>query len=338
MPTPGAGPNDASTSDAVAVPDRGAGPGPDVSRASEPAPRSIPLKFAWFPTDATLSVKIDHDSIRDGEVTHGSVYRFFKEHVHATHSGWAVSYEPGQVEYDVANWPSEGSELHNLAWSFGRTLPLPGFETGTTGDFKHAINPGRVSSDQYAAVRALILGHTQPAKGASRLQGSVARATQMLFAREAVEQNAAEAYDFQTGVWIGAKLEQGVWYNMSAPLTLSGARQLVLPHDIEFAYTRHLPCPGTAPSRTCVEIVVHATPQADAIDSLLGVVNQYLTGRPGAQARFWSTTYMRIVTDPETLTPYVFDERRYWHISDNGTEPDKLENQAERLVSTFTYP
>lgn len=51
-----------------------------------------------------------------------------------------------------------------------------------------------------------------------------------------------EDYDFQTGVWIGATLEQGVWYNMSVPLTLPGARQLVLPHDVEFAYTRDVPC------------------------------------------------------------------------------------------------
>jgi hypothetical protein len=315
-----------------AGPDGRTGPGPDSS------PRTTGLKFAWLPTEATLIVKIDHDSVHDANTTHGSVFRLFKKHVNAAHGGWVISYDAGQVKYDVAAWPSEEHELDNLAWAFGRTLPLPGFEIGAKGDFKHAVNPGGVSSDQYAAVRALILGHAQPAKGASRLQGWVARATQMLFGRDAVEQNAAEAYDFQTGVWIGAKLEQGVWYTMSAPLTLSGARQLVLPHDIEFAYTRDLPCPGATPARSCVEMVVHATPQPDSIAALMGVVNQHLAGYPMVQARFWSTTYMRIVTDPDTLTPYVYDERRYWHLSNGLRESDKRANQSERLVSTLTYP
>jgi hypothetical protein len=300
--------------------------------------RTTTLKFAWLASDATLGIEIDHASIRDRTVTRGSVYRLFKQHVHASHDGWVVSYEPGQIDYDVATWPSESSELNNLAWSFGRTLPLPGFEVGAQGDFKHVVNPGSVSSDQYAAVRALILGHTQPAAGASRLQGWVAHATQLLFGPAAVEQNTAEAYDFRTGVWIGAKLEQGVWYNMSAPLTVSGARQLVLPHDIEFAYTRDLPCSAAPTARSCVEIVVHATPQADAIAQLLSVVRQRLGGHPAAQPRFWSTIYMRIVTDPVTLTPYVYDERRFWHIGGDNPGKDKPENQAERLVSTFTYP
>jgi hypothetical protein len=300
--------------------------------------RTTALNFAWVASDATLGVEIDHTSISDGNVTRGSVYRLFKQHVHASHDGWVVSYEPGQIDYDVATWPSESRELNNLAWSFGRTLPLPGFEVGAKGDFKHVVNPGSVSSDQFAAVRALILGHTQPAAGASRLQGWVAHATQLLFGPAAVEQNAAEAYDFKTGVWIGAKLEQGVWYNMSAPLTLSGARQLVLPHDIEFAYTRDLPCSATSTGHSCVEIVVHATPQADAITQLLNVVRQDLGGRRVTQPRFWSTIYMRIVTDPLTLTPYVYDERRFWHIGGDDPGKDKAENRAERLVSTFTYP
>jgi tetratricopeptide (TPR) repeat protein len=300
--------------------------------------RTTTLKFAWLASDATLGIEIDHASISDGNVIRGSVYRLFKQHVHATHGGWVVSYEPGQIDYDVATWPSESRELNNLAWSFGRTLPLPGFEVGAQGDFKHVVNPGSVSSDQYAAVRALILGHTQTAAGASRLQGWVADATQLLFRPAAVEQNTAEAYDFRTGVWIGAKLEQGVWYNMSAPLTLSGARQLVLPHDIEFAYTRDLPCSATPTARSCVEIVVHATPQPDAIAQLLSVVRQRLGGHPAAQPRFWSTIYMRIVTDPVTLTPYVYDERRFWHIGGDNPGQGKPENRAERLVSTFTYP
>jgi hypothetical protein len=198
-----------------------------------------------------------------------------------------------------------------------------------------------VASDQSAGVRDLILGHTQPAPVNSRLPASVVAALKLDFGRAAVEQNAAEDYDFQTGVWIGATLEQGVWYKMSVPLTLPGARQLLLPHRVEFAYTRNLPCTPASTSPTCVEMVVHATPEAASVAYLLNFVDRELGRNPLIKTHFWATTYMRIVTDPNTLTTYLYDERRYWHasgvnlgVNDFGN-PD---NHSERLVSTFTYP
>jgi hypothetical protein len=303
--------------------------------------RAVALKFAWTANDATLGIEIDHASVVDGKVVNGRAYRLFKQHVHAARDGWVVSYEPGQIAYDVAAWPLEPGEARDLAYSFGRALPLPGFEINAKGDFKHVINLGGVATDQSAAVRDLILGHTtQPEAGTSRLSASVVAATKVGFGRTAVEQNAAEDYDFQTGVWIGATLEQGVWYNMSVPLTLPGARQLLVPHDVEFAYTRNVPCTSTSTSPACAEIVVHATPQAAFLAALVQFVDRELGGHPKMPTHFWATTYMRIVTDPNTLTTYLYDARRYWHATGGlGEEnPNKPYNHSERLVSTFTYP
>ena len=47
---------------------------------------------------------------------------------------------------------------------------------------------------------------------------------------------------------------------------------------------------------------------------------------------------MRIVTDPNTLTTYAYEVRRYWHASGGALESAQPENHFERLVSTFTYP
>jgi len=44
------------------------------------------------------------------------------------------------------------------------------------------------------------------------------------------------------------------------------------------------------------------------------------------------------VTDPNTLTTYVYDVRRYWHASGGALESDKPENHFEKLVATFTSP
>jgi hypothetical protein len=298
--------------------------------------RTTTLKFGWLASDANLGIEIDHATVSDGDVKHGRAYRLFKQHVHAGHDGWVVSYEPGQVEYDVA-WPSESFELSDLAYSFGRALPIPGFEINSKGDFKRVIDLYGVSSDESAAVRALILGHTQPEGGKPRLRSQDVRATRAQFAPGAVEQNTAEDYDFQTGVWIGATLEQGVWYNMSVPLTLPGARQVMISSEVEFAYTRDVPCTADSPSRSCVEIVVHATPAAEDLATLLGYFNRELGGHPAVKAHFWCTTYIRIVTDPNTLTPYVYEERRYWHVSGSKMGTDESHNKADKIVSTFTY-
>jgi hypothetical protein len=314
---------------------------PTAAPAASPpdAPsRSVALKFAWSANDATLGVAIDHAWTVDDTIIHGRAYHLFRQRVHAGHDGWFVSYEPEKLVYDVATWPSEMRDVHDLAYTFGRALPLPGFEVSPNGDFKRVVNLDNVASDQTAAVRAMILGHMQTEGGKTRLPGWVVRSTRTLFAPEVVEQTAAEDYDFETGVWIGAKLEQGVWYNMSVPLTLPGARQLLIPHDVEFAYTRDVPCTAIATDRSCVEIVVHATPQTESLTALMQYVDRALPGHRKVRFHYWFTTYMRIVTDPNTLTTYVYDARRYWHASGDTLDTDKPDNHSERLVSTFTYP
>jgi hypothetical protein len=83
-----------------------------------------------------------------------------------------------------------------------------------------------------------------------------------------------------------------------------------------------------------------STPRA-AAGSLVAYVDRELGGHPQIKTHFWATTYMRIVTDPNTLTTYLYDERRYWHASGGNPgadNPNKPDNHSERLVSTFTYP
>jgi hypothetical protein len=312
-------------------------PAPNSSLQDFPS-RATTLKFAWHAAEATVGIEIDHTSVPDGKLAHGRAYRLFKQHLQAAHDGWVVSYEPGQIVYDVAAWPSETHDLHRLAISFSRALQLPGIEVSTKGDFKRVVNPGGISSNQSTAVQALILDHASFGEGASHLPTWLVYETKIEFGPYVVEQNAAEDYSFQTGAWIGATLEQGVWYNMVAPLALPGARQLELLNDVEFAYTRDVPCTATSTDRSCVEIVVHATPQRGAVTALLNYANRAFAGRHSVTAHLWSTTYMRIVTDPNTLTTYVYDVRSYWHLTDEIPSVNNADNHSERLVATFTYP
>jgi hypothetical protein len=303
--------------------------------------RAVTLKFAWVAHEATLGIQVDQAVVVDNSVIHGSASRFFKQRVYSSGSGgWVVSCEPGQIAYDLPAWPSEPREVHDLAYTFGSALASPGFQVNAQGDFKRALDLGRVTSNQTAAMRDLILGHTQSDAGAAHLQASVVRVTKPVFGPDEVEEHAEEDYDFETGVWIGATLEQGVWYNMSGQLILPGTRDLLFLNDVEFAYTRDVPCTpdSTSQSRSCVEIVVHATPQEKLRADLVRYLNRRLTFSHKPRGQYWSTTYMRIVLDPNTLMTYVFDVRRYWHGSGDILYSEKSESHFERLVSTFTYP
>jgi len=159
---------------------------------------------------------------------------------------------------------------------------------------------------------------------------------QIAFHPSTIEADAAESYNLRVGMWSGATLEQGVWYELAAPLTLPGARQLLAPNDIEFAYTRDVPCVEGTTQHACVEIVVHASPQVDAIREILDKLDSDRVSPLSSHVHYWATTLVRIVMDPATLSTRVYDVRRYWHVSDSKAVHERLENRSERIVTTFT--
>jgi len=121
----------------------------------------------------------------------------------------------------------------------------------------------------------------------------------------------AEAYGIETGTWIGASLDQGVWYDMSMPLSLPLAPGLFLTHQIEFAFTRQVPCMADSTDEACVEIVLRATPDPAELKRLLLHVAQRAGVGHKETFQVSAATYLRLVTDPMTLQSYDRDIRRY---------------------------
>jgi len=122
----------------------------------------------------------------------------------------------------------------------------------------------------------------------------------------------AEAYGIETGTWIGASLDQGVWYDMSMPLSLPLAPGLFLTHQIEFAFTRQVPCMADSTDEACVEIVLRATPDPAELKRLLLHVAQRAGVGHKETFQVSAATYLRLVTDPMTLqsTTVIFGAMR----------------------------
>lgn len=300
--------------------------------------RKTTLKFGWSVGNTRVRLDESYAQVVDGRPARYQGSRSFKRTYREGLSEWVVSDEPGTVDFNFTDWPDKPVALHELVLSFERSLQqVPDFQVNKRGDFQWALGAQSLAWKLSTATRALFVHYDLSEPASSRVPESVARAVALAFAPQVIELRAAEDYNFETGAWIGATLEQGVWYKMSAPLALPGLVQVVLPHNVEFAYTHQVPCTADSTDRSCVEIVIRATPREDALQGFNESWTATLKLSHGRTAQYWSATYMRIVTDPNTLMTYIRDVRRYWHICDGGNGPDDVADESERLVSTSTY-
>lgn len=135
-------------------------------------------------------------------------------------------------------------------------------------------------------------------------------------------------------MWIGAPLEQGVWYEISAPLSLPGMSLFVVPERIEFAFTRLVRCTPGAAAGSCVELVIHATPDEQALDNLLADIGDSFQG--GLSVDYAASTDARIVLDPATLLPYAREEQIYWYAAFGKDAGDTI-LESEHVPSTTRY-
>ncbi len=128
-------------------------------------------------------------------------------------------------------------------------------------------------------------------------------------------------------MWIGARLEQGVWYALSAPLTLPGMPVWSGTISLAFSFTHAVPCTAASADPRCVELVVKTN--EPIFDSQVA---------PGWPFRYSASRVMRIVVDPQNLLPYSRDVHSYWYMeTEKGGARDSL-LESERLLETTTYP
>lgn len=297
--------------------------------------RRATFKFGWHPTDARIALDRRRVVLSEGEIAYSRAAAAFEGHITAGQGGgWTVSYAHRLAAYEPGVWPiKQSTKLPQLAFSPAPLAALD-FKVSATGGFDGVTDSKSFAARLSARTAALIRAGSPPGH-----DGLAATKDALETAAEAVspgilEAETAENYQLQTAMWIGATLEQGVWYEMSAPLLLPGTPLFVVPQRIEFAFTRMVPCTAGAAEKRCVEIVIHATPDQTTVNNLLADMG-------GASPEYRYMDYAasidaRIVVDPMTLFPYAREERIYWYVSVSRRADDKI-LQSEHLVSTTQY-
>jgi tetratricopeptide (TPR) repeat protein len=300
--------------------------------------RSVALKFGWTPCDAEAEIQLDFSRATADKVNRASGSASVKVHIRTGHRPWLKSYEPFTAVNDADVRPDGAADLSLLAVLFTRVLRQhPDIIVSYKGDFLEIVDSHKAARQLSAATRALIRDRAPAGEIAARLSTHAGYGIDVAFAPDTIEAKAAEDYSLATGAWIGATLDQGVWYKMSAALIMPGIENILLPNDVEFAYTRNVPCTADSAAPSCVEIVLHATPQQESLDRLLEQMTHGLQLPGGRALHYWSTSYLRIVTDPNTLMTYASDARRYWYLSAGGADPNGAITASESIVSKFKY-
>jgi hypothetical protein len=295
--------------------------------------RKAILTFGWHPNDAQVSVESHRECLQDGRIVPSNAAARFERHVAPGENGaWSVSYSSRLSRYEPGVWPTkQGSQAPAMVFA-PALLPGAGFKVSATGEFESVTDSESFAAQLATSTEKLIRAAAPAGEQASRLTNQAVETTTSMFTPGMLEAAAAENYQLETAMWIGATLDQGVWYQIDAPLSVAGMPRVVVQNRIEFAFTRKVPCTEHSTQPTCVEIVIRATPDQDALERVMAD----FVG-PDSESRladYVSSSQTRLVTDPATLLTYAREQRVYWYAS-LGRGRSIL--QSEHLVSHTTY-
>lgn len=295
--------------------------------------RKAVLTFGWRAIDAQVSMESHRECLQDGQRVPSDAAATFERHVEPGEAGgWSVSYSSRLSRYEPGVWPAtRGSQAPVMVFP-PALLAAAGFKVSAAGEFENVTDSESFAAQLATDTEKLIRAAAPAGDRANKLTSEAVATTTSFFTPGMLEAATAENYQLETAMWIGATLDQGVWYQIDAPLSVAGMPRVVVQNRIEFAFTRKVPCTAQATEKTCVEIVIRATPDKDALDRVMAD----FIGPDSASriADYASSSQVRIVTDPATLLPYAREQRVYWYVS-LGRGRSVL--QSEHLVSRTTY-
>jgi hypothetical protein len=290
--------------------------------------RRATLRFGWRAGDARMTLEMRRECIEDGAIVGSRAAASYERRISADPGGsLSVSYSHRLARYEPGVWPT-GSLQPRLVFP-PAPLAAAAFEVSGTGEFESATDSKAFAARLIAKTEGLIRARAPSGERARLLTDDALGMTEDAFSPGMLEAEAAESYALETAMWIGATLEQGVWYELSAPLSLPGIPRLVIQHRIEFAFTRRVPCTARAAAPACVEIVVRAIPDRKALER----VSADLSGMRSLD--YAGSLEARIVTDPATLLAYAREERLAWYVV---LARGKGFFESQHLVSIASYP
>jgi hypothetical protein len=305
--------------------------------------RSATLSFGWSESDSTLTLQSDISQLAGTDSVHFTGSRAAQRHVRKGWGSWLVSHQLGDPQFKFDELPTGARLEEPLANSLAHMLlHFHDFRLKRNGDFEESKGDYRFDSRTRADAKALARDFNAlglDSKGDR--SNALARRFEAALRDELLptaETQTAEDYNLEAGTWIGATLEQGVWYDMTAGLFLPLAPQLFVSHKIQFTYSRPVPCLPDAAKLSCIEIVLRAIPDPDVVKTGLDMLARSSPIARGQVRRLWSVTTMRLVTDPATLWSYSRETRWHAYWSNGVSGPGQSLLESGKTIESMSRP
>ena len=303
--------------------------------------RRATLKFAWPAGVSDLKLDSDYARLIGEQVVRAHGERAVQRRVQKRAFHWVVSYQSQASQFRLDELPPqpgvEAAFMRSLADMLLQFHDIDlidhGREDGAP-DFRETLD--RVGFMKRARREGDTLLQSLPtaATHARALAANLAATLKSASAQNLIEAHAALDFNLEAGTWPGATLEQGVWYEMEMPLPLPYAPLLLINHQVEFAFTRPVACNREASTASCVEIVLHAVPDASALQLMLDETRRSAHLPRGRELQSAATTTIRLVTDPDTLIPYRREIRRQGYLSGDGTPNGALLTEEKIVIAS----
>ena len=305
--------------------------------------RSTTLSFGWAESDSRLTLQSDSSELVGADFVHIQSSMTAQRQVRKGFGSWLVSHQLGAPQFKFDGLPAGEHLTQPLANSLARMLlHFHDFRLKRNGDFEESKDDYRFESRTRADAEALARDVSALGPG-SKGEGStpLARRLEAVLRDELLptaEARTAEDYSLETGTWIGATLEQGVWYDMTAGLFLPLAPRLFVTYKMQFTYSRAIPCLPDAAELACVEIVLRAIPDPDVLKADLDAMARSSPVARGHVRRLWSVTTMRLVMDPATQWPYSRETRWRGYWSNGISGPDQSLFETGKTIESTSAP
>jgi tetratricopeptide (TPR) repeat protein len=308
-----------------------------------PAARVAEFKFAWAQGDTRMDIAATETNLTGGQLVQSTGKIALPRHVRQEPLDWIVSYDAtDKASLDLGHWPANPDIYLKRFTAYMLTIALldtPNYKVTSTGDFDDVTNPDNFSKALSAEVSAA-LGAAMPDQGDDNTGTSKALAQNLKTVMQPgyLEADTAQTYSLETATWAGAKLQQGTWYQMTAPLLLPGmgmGQYFLVTHNIAFSYARPVPCTAQDTAKSCAEIVIHAT-LVPADMAKAHVEMSSALHMPDFEAlHYWSSINMRLVVRPGTLEPVLSDMRKSWYVAVDGALKRDPVISSERVVTSY---
>lgn len=274
------------------------------------------FRFDWKPHRARRTTEIERVVLRRNALQETNSRNEFDTTARRDGDDWVLSATAREGPRLETTGPAAGVDA--LREQLGAIAALtPDVVIGVDGGFKSLRNLDRFR-DALGRELDRLLARAVPAGKPAPDAQAVAAAKAALLNPDLLASNVAGQWNLEVGAWIGGEFDHGDWYEATFEEPLPGFSEQALSMTWKFKIARWLPCDSGSEPR-CVEVLLRIRPDPQQVrDAIAVFVGRMMPAadRQRVEQAMREVSYRmemryRLVTEPDTLRPWSFEERKY---------------------------